>query len=94
MSRETIKDRAQRALGYIVTENGGRQKVLDAARRTLGYYYPQQDVTIDASQSTITYENVLTSLIYDAGYRTHPSLRVSALYGCARSRCGLVLTSA
>jgi hypothetical protein len=28
MSRETIKDRRQRTLGYIVTENSGRQKGL------------------------------------------------------------------
>ena len=66
MSRETIKDRYQRTLGYIVTENGGRQKALDAARRTLGYYYPQQDVTKDAAQRTIAHGNVLASLIYDA----------------------------
>ena len=66
MSHETIKDRYQRTLGYIVTENSGRQKALDAARRTLGYYYPQQDVTKDAAQRTIAHGNVLASLIYDA----------------------------
>ena len=66
MSRETIKDRYQRTLDYIVTENGGRQKALDAARRTLGYYYPQHDVTKDAGQRTIAHGNVLASLIYDA----------------------------
>ena len=66
MSRETIKDRYQRTLGYIVTENGGRQKALDAARRTLGYYYPQQDTTKDAGQRTIAHGNVLASLIFDA----------------------------
>jgi hypothetical protein len=66
MSRETIKDRYQRTLGYIVIENGGRQKALDAAQRTLGYYYPQQDVTKDAGQRTIAHGNVLASLIYYA----------------------------
>ncbi|MGT2477865.1 hypothetical protein ACU4GR_01010 [Methylobacterium oryzae CBMB20] len=40
MSRETIKDCRQRTLGYIITENSGRQKALDAAQRTLGFYYP------------------------------------------------------
>ena len=66
MSQQTIKDRYQRTLGYIVTEFGGRQKALDASRRTLGYYYPQQDVTKDAAQRTIAHGNVLASLIYDA----------------------------
>jgi hypothetical protein len=66
MSRETIKDRYQRTLGYIITEGSGRQKALDAAQRTLGYYYPQQDVTKDAGQRTIAHGNVLASLIYDA----------------------------
>ena len=66
MSQQTIKDRYQRTLGYIVTEFGGRQKALDASRRTLGYYYLQQDVTKDARQRTIAHGNVLASLIYNA----------------------------
>ena len=66
MSRETIKDRYQRTLGYIITEGNGRQKALDAAQRTLGYYYPQQDVTKDAAQRTIAHGNVLSSLICGA----------------------------
>ncbi|ABY28497.1 hypothetical protein [Methylorubrum extorquens] len=66
MSRETIKDRYQRTLGYIITENSGRQKAVDAGQRTLGYYYPQQDVTKDAGQRTIAHGNGLASLIYDA----------------------------
>ncbi len=65
MRREIIKDRYQRTLGYIVTEGSGRQKALDAAQRTLGYYYPQQNVTKDAGQRTIAHGNVLASLIYD-----------------------------
>ncbi len=66
MSRETIKDRYQRTLGYIITEPGGRQKAVDAAQRTLGYYYPHQDVTKDAGMRWIAHGNVLASLIYDA----------------------------
>ena len=66
MSRQTIKDRFQRTLGYIVQEPGGRQKALNASQRTLGYYYPAQNVTKDASQRTIAHGNVLASLIYDA----------------------------
>ncbi|MER2218883.1 hypothetical protein [Methylobacterium brachiatum] len=66
MSRETIKDRYQRTLGYIVTENSGRQKALDVAQRTLGYYYPGQNVTKDAGQRTIAHGNVLASLISGA----------------------------
>ncbi len=66
MSRETIKDRHRKTLGYIVTENGGRQKALDAAQRTLGNYYPGQHVTKDAGLRTIAHGNVLASLIFDA----------------------------
>lgn len=66
MSRVPIKDRYQRTLGYIITENSGRQKALDASQRTLGYYYPGRDVTKDASQRTIVHGNVLASLVYDA----------------------------
>jgi hypothetical protein len=66
MNRETIKDRRQRTLGYVVTKHNPRQKALDAAQRTLGYYYPEQDVTKDAGQRTIAHGNVLASLIYDA----------------------------
>jgi hypothetical protein len=53
-------------LEYLVTENSGRQKALDAAQRTLGYYHPEQDVTKDAGQRTIAPGNVLASLIFDA----------------------------
>lgn len=66
MSRETIKDRYQRTLGYIVTESSGRRKALDAAQRTLGYYDPHQDVTKDSGQRTIAHGNVLASLIFQA----------------------------
>lgn len=63
MSTKTIKDRYQRTLGYIETQSNGRQRALDASRRTLGFYNPHQDTTKDAHQRTIAHGNVLASLI-------------------------------
>lgn len=65
MSSETIKDRYQRTLGYIETQPTGKQRALDANRRTLGFYDPQQDITKDAHHRTIAHGNVLASLIFN-----------------------------
>ncbi len=65
MSTETIKDHRQRTLGYIETQSNGKQRALDASRRTLGFYDPQQDTTKDAHQHTIAHGNVLASLIFN-----------------------------
>jgi hypothetical protein len=66
MSRETIKDRNFRVLGYIETMPDGRQKALNANFRTLGYYDPRRDITTDANLRAIVQENVLLALVYDA----------------------------
>ncbi len=65
MSRETIRDRAYRTIGYIEREPDGRQKVLDAQFRTRGHYDPRQDVTTDAAYRTVARGNVLPALIFD-----------------------------
>lgn len=65
MSREAIKDRNYRTLGYIKTMSDGRQKALDSNYRTLGYYDPRQHVTKDANYRTISHGNVLAALIFD-----------------------------
>lgn len=66
MSRERIKDRNLRTLGFIETQSNGKQRALDANGRTLGFFDPQQGTTKDAAQRTIAHGNVLASLIYDA----------------------------
>ena len=45
----------------------GRLKAVEASYRTLGYYDPRRDVTIDANSRTIAQGNVLSALIFDAG---------------------------
>lgn len=64
MSRETIKDKNYRTLGYIETMSDGKQKALDANYRTLGYYDPKRNVTEDANYRKIAQGNVLAGLIY------------------------------
>jgi hypothetical protein len=64
MSRETIKDKNFRTIGYVETMSDGKQKALDANFRTLGYYDPKRNVTQDANYRTVAQGNVLTGLIY------------------------------
>jgi hypothetical protein len=66
MSREAIKDRDHRTLGYIETMSDGRQRALSASYRTLGYYDPRRNITTDANFRTIARGNVLSALVYDA----------------------------
>jgi hypothetical protein len=65
MSREPIKDKNFRTIGYIETMSDGRQKALDGSFRTLGYYDPKRNVTQDASFRTIAQGNVLSALVYE-----------------------------
>jgi hypothetical protein len=64
MSRETIKDRNLRTIGYVETMSDGKQKALDVNLRTLGYYDPKRNVTQDTNLRTIAQGNVLAGLIY------------------------------
>ena len=64
MSREAIKDKNFRTIGYIETMSDGKQKALDANFRTLGHYDPKRNVTQDASFRTLAQGNVLAGLIY------------------------------
>jgi hypothetical protein len=65
MSREAIKDKNYRMLGYIEMMSDGKQKALDSNYRTLGYYDPKRNVTQDSNYRTIAQGNVLSGLIYD-----------------------------
>ncbi len=63
MSTQTLQDSNYRRLGYIETENDGRQVGKDANYRTMGYYYPQSNETKDANYRTVGRGNLLASLI-------------------------------
>jgi len=65
MSRQEIKDKNYRTIGYIETMSDGKQKALDASYRTLGYFDPRTNVTQDVSYRTIAQGNVLSGLIFD-----------------------------
>jgi hypothetical protein len=67
MRRIANKDRKSHILGYIETVSDGRQKALYASLRTLGYYDPRRDVTMDANLRIIARGRVLSALVYDAG---------------------------
>ncbi|QFI73968.1 hypothetical protein F8237_17070 [Bradyrhizobium betae] len=64
MSRQAIKDKNFRTIGYIDTMSDGKQKALDATFRTLGYFDPKRNITQDANFRTIAQGNVLAGLIY------------------------------
>jgi hypothetical protein len=65
MSREAIKDKNYRTIGYIETMSDEKQKALDSNYRTLGYYDPKRNVTQDTSYRTIAQGNVLSSLVFN-----------------------------
>ena len=64
MSRQAIKDKQLRTIGYIETMSDGKQKALDPQLRTLGYYDPKRNVTQDPQLRTLANGNVLAGLIY------------------------------
>lgn len=65
MARSAIKDSRYRTIGYIEDMPGGKQKALDASYRTLGFYDPKTNKTVDASYRTIANGNVLSGLIFN-----------------------------
>ena len=65
LSRQVIKDRNDRILGYIETLANGRQKATDRSSNLLGWFDPQRNVTTDASSRVLATANVLSWLILD-----------------------------
>lgn len=65
VSKETIRDRGDRVLGYIETLGGGRQMAIDRNSRTLGWFDPSRNVTTDAGSRVLAKANVLSGLILD-----------------------------
>ena len=64
MNRVVLKDSAFRIIGYVQTENNGRQRAMDAGFRTLGYYEPQSDTTKDASFRIVARGNAVSGLVF------------------------------
>jgi len=64
VSRQAIKDKQFRTIGYIETMNDGKQKALDPQFRTLGHFDPKRNVTQDPQFRTIANGNVLAGLIF------------------------------
>ena len=65
VSRQTIRDRNDRVLGYIETLSDGRQKATDRNSKLLGWFDPHRNVTTDAGSRTLAKANVLSGLILD-----------------------------
>lgn len=65
VSRQVIKDRNDRVLGYIETLADGRQKATDRNSKLLGWFDPHRNVTTDAGSRTLAKANVLSGLIFD-----------------------------
>ena len=65
MSRQAIKDRNDRILGYIEMLSDGRLKATDRNSKLLGWFDPHRNVTTDASSRVVAKANVLSGLILD-----------------------------
>jgi hypothetical protein len=63
MTRQIIKDRNFRIIGYIEDISEDRQKALDARFSILGYYDRRRDVTTDARFIIVGRGNMLAALI-------------------------------
>lgn len=65
MSRQAIRNPNNKLLGYIETLSDGRQKATDADNKTLGYFDPKRNVTMDTNNRVLARANILSGLIYD-----------------------------
>lgn len=63
MSRQTLKDKSFRAIGYIDTDSSGKQTLLDKSFRKLGYYDPKNNTTMDSSFRKVGTGNLLATLL-------------------------------
>lgn len=63
MSREILKDRNFRIIGYIDTDSQGKKKILDPNYRVLGYFDPRTNRTTDANYRTIGNGDLLATFL-------------------------------
>jgi hypothetical protein len=64
VTRQTIWDNKNRALGYIEDTGGGKQRAIDARFRTLGTFDPRFNKTWDAHNRPVGDGNLLAALIF------------------------------
>ena len=62
-TKQPLRDRSSRTIGYIITHPDGKQHLEDVTGHTLGYYDPKQDKTEDRNHRTVGYGNLLATLI-------------------------------
>ena len=62
-TKQTIRDRQNKIIGYIVTRSDGKQQVETFSGRILGYYDPKRDRTEDFGGRTVGYGNLLATLL-------------------------------
>ena len=63
MSRQTLKNRDNRTIGYIETFSDGGQKATDATDKVLGYFDPKRNATLDANKKVLARANILAGMI-------------------------------
>ncbi len=62
-SQQTIRDRQNRAIGYIETDSSGVQTLRDARFTFKGSYNPKDDVTRDYRHHWVGKGNLLMTLL-------------------------------
>lgn len=62
-TKQTLRDKQNKTIGYIVTQSDGKQHLEDISGHTLGYYDPKQDRTEDGRHRTVGYGNLLATLL-------------------------------
>lgn len=63
MSRQTLKDKNHRIIGYIEQRSDGTLVGLDANHRIKGYYMPKTNKTEDSNHRAVGTGNLLSVLI-------------------------------
>ncbi|MEO0008595.1 MAG: hypothetical protein RJA20_2791 [Bacteroidota bacterium] len=63
MAQQTLKDRNNNTIGYILTDAKGRQTIKDKNMVVKGYYDPETNVTKDKNLRVVGRGNLLATLI-------------------------------
>ncbi|MBE7157468.1 MAG: hypothetical protein INR62_03370 [Rhodospirillales bacterium] len=62
-TKQTLRDRQNKVIGYIVTRSDGKQQAETFSGHVLGYYDPKRDRTEDRQGRTVGYGNLLATLL-------------------------------
>lgn len=62
-NRQPLKNALHHVIGYLDTDQGGRQTLLSPNYHKLGYYDPHTNLTKDEFHHTVGYGNLLTTLL-------------------------------